>query len=159
MHLPCRMFGREIQRREIVEIVLDVRAFGDGEAHVGEDGNHLVHDLHGRMHRAGTARPRGQGQVDVLGLQPGVQLGAFQLGLAGAQGCRNPVAQAVDHRPLFAPLIRAQRPHPLEQAGDGAGFAEGRDTQFLDRCGGLRAADGVDQVEFELGEIGHCAVV
>ena len=57
MHLPRRMFGREIQRREIVEIVLDVRAFRDGETHVGEDGNHLVHHLHGRMDRAGAARP------------------------------------------------------------------------------------------------------
>src|SRR5690606_254347 len=63
VHLPRRMLGREVQGREVVEVVLDVRPLGDREAHVGEDGDHLVHDLHGRVHPALAARAAGQGQV------------------------------------------------------------------------------------------------
>src|SRR5690606_39414874 len=41
------------------------------------------------------------------------------------------------------------------QAGDGAGLAAGGDARLLDGGGGFRRADGVDQVEFELVEVGH----
>ena len=49
MHLPRRMLGRDVERLEIVPVVLDVRPFGDGEAHVGEDRDDLVGDLAHRM--------------------------------------------------------------------------------------------------------------
>ncbi len=59
MHLPRRVLGREIQRGEVVEVVLDVRPLGEGEAHLGEDGDHLVHRLQGRVHASpcGAAAP------------------------------------------------------------------------------------------------------
>ena len=59
VHLPRRVAGREIERREVVEVVLDVRAFRHREAHLGEHRDHLVHHLQRRMHRALAARRRG----------------------------------------------------------------------------------------------------
>ena len=41
-HLPGRMLRRDVERLEIVPVVLDVRTFGDGEAHVGEDRDDLL---------------------------------------------------------------------------------------------------------------------
>ena len=46
------MLRRNVERGEIVEVGLDVRAFGDGEAHIGEDLGDLVGDL---THRVDTA--------------------------------------------------------------------------------------------------------
>src|SRR5690606_39805916 len=56
-----------------ISVVLDVRALGDGEAHLGEDGDHLVHHLQGRVHRALAARRGGQAEVEALGGEAGVQ--------------------------------------------------------------------------------------
>ncbi len=149
------VLGREVQGGEIVPVVLDVRPLGDREAHLGEDRDQLVHHLHGRVHPALAPRARRQGQVDMLGRQPGLQLGGLQLGLARPQGGGDAVAQAIQQRAALAPLLRAQRAHPLEQAGDGPGLAEGLHAQRLDGGDRVGRADGVDQVEFEFGEIGH----
>ena len=113
MGLARRMLGREVQRREIVEIVFDVRAIGDGKAHLGKNGGHLVHDLHGRMDAAPAARRRGQGQIQTLGGQLGIKGGGFQRGLALGQCRLNPVAQAIDQRPLLAALVRTHAPQTL----------------------------------------------
>ena len=50
--LPRRMLGRNVERGEIVEVGLDVRAFGDREAHIGEDLGDLVGDLAHRVDAA-----------------------------------------------------------------------------------------------------------
>ena len=139
-----------------IRIIAPGRTFRHGEAHLGEDGHHLVHHLHGRVDPAPAARTGRQGQVDALGLKPRVHLGRLQLGLSGGDGRGDPVAQAVDDRPLFAPLIGAHRPHPLQQAGDRAGLAERGDAHLFQGGDAFGRADGVDQFEFECGEIGHC---
>ena len=51
-HLPGRMLGRDVERLEIVPVVLDVRAFGHGEAHVGEDRDDLLGGLADRVDAA-----------------------------------------------------------------------------------------------------------
>ena|GEM_PF-6283577 len=49
VHLPRRVAFGEVERGEIVEVGLDVRAFGDGEAHIGEDRGYFVDYLAHRM--------------------------------------------------------------------------------------------------------------
>ncbi len=51
VHLPGRVTDREVQGREVVEVALDVRAFGHRETHIGEDRRDLVRDLADRMKR------------------------------------------------------------------------------------------------------------
>jgi hypothetical protein len=43
--LAGRMLGRDVQLGEVVVVSLDVRTFGDGEAHIGKDRGDLVPDL------------------------------------------------------------------------------------------------------------------
>ncbi|MNQ92180.1 hypothetical protein D3C85_1075970 [compost metagenome] len=148
VHFPRRVLGREVQGGEVVEVVLDVRAFGHGEAHFGEQGDHLVHDLHGRVHPALAPRTARKGQVDALCQQAGVQLGGLQLGLLGGDGGGDAVAQPVDDRPLLAAFVGAERAHAFQQGGDGAGLADGGDAHLFDRSDAFGRSDGVDQVEF-----------
>ena len=42
VHLAGGMFGRDIEGREIVEVVLNIGAFGHSETHLAEDGQNLV---------------------------------------------------------------------------------------------------------------------
>ena len=52
MILPRGMLGRDVERGEIVEVGLDVGAFGDREAHIGEDLGDLVDHLADRVDAA-----------------------------------------------------------------------------------------------------------
>ena len=57
VHLARRMARREVQRGEIVVVGLDVRPFGDREAHVGEDRGDLVDHLADRVDAAASRAP------------------------------------------------------------------------------------------------------
>src|SRR5208282_1074751 len=46
------MAGREIQLGEIIIVSFDIRPFGDGKAHVGENRGEFVHHLADRMDAA-----------------------------------------------------------------------------------------------------------
>ena len=82
--------------------------FGDGEAHLGEDGDHLVHHLHGRVHRALAARRRRAGSGRRRSAASWASsAAASSAALRAAIGGGDAVAQAVDRRALLAPLVRA----------------------------------------------------
>ena len=85
MHFPRRMAFREIQLGEIVIVGLDVRAFGDGKSHVGENSGEFVHYLAERMNPARFRRRLAQRQCDIdgLGRKPRVERGGLQDVAAG----------------------------------------------------------------------------
>ena len=84
-----RMVRGDVERAEIVPVALDVRAFGDGEAHGAEDRGHLLHGAADRVDQAGGARARRQGDVDALGGQAGFQRGRFQRRAPRLDGLRS----------------------------------------------------------------------
>ena len=59
------MLRRNIECGEIVEVGLDVRAFGDREAHIGEDLGDLVGDLAHRVDAALGKRTFAHGKRDI----------------------------------------------------------------------------------------------
>ena len=65
VHLAGRMALGEVQRGEVVVVGLDVRPFGDREAHVGEDRGELVDHLADRMDAADLGRRLAHRQRDV----------------------------------------------------------------------------------------------
>jgi hypothetical protein len=67
VHLAGRMAVGKVQRGEIVVVGLDIRTFGDGEAHVGEDGGDLVDDLGDRVDAAALGRRGAHRQADIDG--------------------------------------------------------------------------------------------
>ena len=87
VHLPRRMIGRDVQLGEIVVVELDVRAFGDGEAEIGEDRGDLVQHLADRMDRAAAASGRGGSVTSMrLGGEPRVQRRVAERGFARGDG-------------------------------------------------------------------------
>ena len=136
VHLARRMAFGEVQRGEIVVVGLDVRTFGDREAHVAEDRGDLVDHLADRMDAAALGRrlAHRQRHVDRLGGEP--------RGDRRVLAVRRWRAASASVTRFFSPLIagplvwrssgdhRAQR---LQQLGDRALLAERGDAHGLDR--------------------------
>jgi hypothetical protein len=113
---------------------LDIRTFGDGEAHVGEDGGDLVDDLGDGVDAAALGRRRAHRQADIDGFarQPFGDGGVPELGLAGGDGIGDARLEAVDCRTRLLALFRCHLAQALEQFGHRALLAECRDPHRLD---------------------------
>jgi hypothetical protein len=87
----------KVQRGEIVVVGLDIRTFGDGEAHVGEDRGDLVDDLGDRVDAAALGRRRAHWQADIDGFarQPfgdgGVPSSVLRAAMASATRALRPL--------------------------------------------------------------------
>ena len=106
--LPRGVLGRDVELGEVEVVGLDVRPFGDGEAHVGEDLDDLVEHLADGMDAAAGERAEPHGQRDV--------------GLLGLRAGRRARASSAALRASSASLTRALRsltacPKPLRSSG------------------------------------------
>ena len=159
VHFARRMLVREVERGEVMEIVLDVRAFGDREAHLGEDGDDLVHDLQGRMHAAARTARAGQGEVDALVFQTLRQMRGLQRGLARLQRGGHRVAHGVDRRAGGLARLRRQGAEGLQKPGDAPGLAQSRHAHGVQRGQVRNGGDFGFDVVLQVGIGGHCFVV
>ena len=127
-------FG-EIQLGEIVVVGLDVRAFGDGKAHVGEDRGEFVDHLADRMNAARFGRRLAHRQRDVDGLagEPRVERGVAQRGLARGDRARRRDPSGVDQRPCALRSSGVIVPSVVEQRRDRALLAERGDAHGFER--------------------------
>ena len=152
MLLPRGMLGRNVQRIEIVEVVLDVRAFGHGEAEVAENLHHLFPHLGDGMNGAGDLRPHRQRHVDLLGGEPRLKRDLLQLRLAARQGLRHLVLQHVEGGARLLALLGAHGAQALHALGDRALLAERGDAHGFECClVGCGVDLGKDRL-FESGE-------
>jgi hypothetical protein len=150
-HLPRGMLGRDVERGEVVPVVLDVRPLGDRETHLAEDRGQLVDGLADRVHAAIGQRARRQRDVDALARQPRIQLG---LGKADAPRLDQPgdlVLGQIERRAAGLALVGLDRAQRLHQLGDAALLAQPLDAQRLQRrtvggggdpCPGIREQGG-----------------
>ena len=159
VHRPRRMALGNVERGEIVPVVLDLRPRRDREAQIGEDFRQLVHHLTDRMHRAGQRRIGRQRHVDRLGREPRIKRRALQGSLARADCVGNRLAQRVDARTFRLTLLRSHLAERLEQRRHSALFAERLDTNCLDRIEVIRRRDPPQQVASLLIEFsGHSKI-
>gem|GEM_PF-2715262 len=155
MHVAGGMAGRKVEGGEVVEVVLDVGALGQREAHFGEDGDHLVHDLHGRMHAPLAARRGGKGEIQASSGEARVEIGRFQHRPAFGERRGDAVPQSVDRRALLPTRLGRHRAQGLEQRRDCPGLAERPHAHRLERRDIRRGGDFGQEVGFEDGVIGH----
>ena len=66
LHLPGWMFGWDVQGGKIMEIIFDIRTFGDSETHIRKDGGNFVHHLADRMYTPLWLLSNWQGDVDTF---------------------------------------------------------------------------------------------
>ena len=146
VHRPRRMALGHIERGEIVPVVLDLRPGRHGKAHVGKNLGQLVHHLRHRMHRSAHGIGRGQGQVDRLGGQAGIQRGGFKRGFCRRQRLGHPLAQGVDFWPRGLALLWRQSAQRFQQRRDRALLAEKFDPEGLHRIQRVCACDARQRV-------------
>ncbi len=133
MFLPGGMLGRDVQCIEIEPVGFDLRAFGDREAHIGEDGGDLFGDLADRVNRALPARTGGKGHVQPLIAQPLFQRRVGECGLARGQGAVDLSLQGVEPGPGDLPLLGAHLAQFAHLQADFALLADGLHAQILQR--------------------------
>ena len=133
-HLARRMLLRDVERAEVVEVVLDVRALGDREAHLAEDRDDLLGDLADRVNAPVGARPYRQGDVLSLGQQLGVERHRLERGLARRDGVGHRLLELIVALAGRAPRLRLERAEALGQIGDPPLLAERGDPDLLERA-------------------------
>ncbi len=134
MLLPRRVLGWNVELREVEIVRFDVRPFGNGEAHVGEDLDALVVDLADGMDAAvgDGAKANRQSDVCALASEPLRQGPAFQCSLACLECVADARFELVDRLAEGLALLRRQRAERLHQVGDAALLAEHGDARLLD---------------------------
>ena len=112
------MLGRNVERREVVEVGLDMRPFGHGEAHVAEDLDDLIEHLADRVHAAPACSRAGTGRVTstVSVARRASSACVVQHLLAGRDGVRDLRLEPVERRSHDLALFR----HPCRRGPSSA---------------------------------------
>ena len=124
--LPRGMLRRDVERGEVMEIVLDMRPFGNGEAHLAEDRDQLVDRLADRMDAAVVLGLHRQGDVDAFLRQPPIERRALVLLLGFAERGLDHALELVERGAARLALVGSERAERLEQAGELAVATENR---------------------------------
>lgn len=123
----------DVQRVEIIPIRVDLRPFGDGKAHLGQDRGHLFRHLTDRVNGALTHATRRQRHVQPFRPQAFVQRGIAQRGLLGGKGRVDLVLQRIQRRPGDLPLLGRHLAKLAHFQRHFAFFAHGRQADLLQR--------------------------
>ena len=157
VHLARRMAGREVELGEIQVVALDVRPFGDGEAHLGENRGDLVHHLADRVDAPGLdARQRdGQGHVERLALELRLERRPFEHRAARRERFRDLILQRIDGRAALFTLVRRELAERGEQRGNRSLLAERGDARGLERAFIRGALNRGERLPFKDGKVRH----
>src|SRR5690348_4761570 len=133
VHGACRMVRREVQRLEVVPVVLDLRAIGTLVAEPREDRRDAFQRAGDRVDAAALAIAPGQADVELLGSEAAIELGLFQHLLARGQRVGESILHAVHFGAARLALIRRQCTKRLQCSGDDAILAQQSDAQRIER--------------------------
>jgi len=112
------MVRGHVEGFEAVEVVVDLRAVEDVEAHADEDVLDLLANEGEGMLAARSAGPAGQGDVDPLGRKPGVPDPPFERGLGLSDLRFAELLEGVQGLARFLAGLRCEFPQILEEGGD-----------------------------------------
>ena len=157
MHLARRMAGRKVEFGEVVVVALDVRPFGDREAHVGENRGQFVIHLADRVDAAGldAIAAHRQAEVERFALQPRIERLRLQFHATAGERRGRFVLQRVDRRASATALVGRHFAKRGEQRRDRSLLAERGDARRLERRFVVRRGDGGEGLLTQGREIGH----
>ena len=115
---------REVEQLEVVLVGLDVARAVDLEAHLRPDGGDPAQDQRRHVQPAAPRRPAGQGDVEGLGAQAGLQRGALERRLALVERLLQPLLRQVGLAAEGRALARVEVAEAAEQALDRALLAQ-----------------------------------
>ena len=120
LRVARRMVVGEVEQREVVAVVLDLRSLGDAVAEPAEDRDDLVRHPGHRMQRAGERTAAGQRHVDARRPAPGLLGRGRELRLAPLEGDADALLEGVQQlarlRPLLLRHFLEQREERVEEA-------------------------------------------
>ena len=156
LHVARRMFGREVERRENVPVILDLGPVGDGVAQPREDLDDLVLDDRDRVARPQLLGRTGTGHV--FGRSAVVGDRVLKLLAQGVYAVEGRDLEFVELLPHFALEFRGHRLELFHQGVQFALLAEHFDAELLDlgRC--LRF-ELFDTSEKFIDFVGHILIV
>ena len=131
VHLARRVLRRDIERREIVEVVLDVGPFDDAEAHVGENRDQLIQHLADRVNGAVRLRAGRQRDIHPRGRKALVQGGAFHCRAARVEGIGEPALDLVELGAGLLARVDIEPAEALHRLRERRFLAERRDAGLL----------------------------
>jgi hypothetical protein len=126
VHRARRMIRRHVERREVVEILFDLRAVGDIEADRAKDCFDALDRQGDRMQPAGAHTAPGQRDIDPLGGEPLLQQRLAQLRVAQAEQRFHLLLGLVQRLATARLGFAAQRRQRFHQPGERAGLAHER---------------------------------
>jgi hypothetical protein len=129
-----RMVRRDIERRKIHPIGLDVGAFGDFAAHGAEDGGDLLHRPADRVDAAVRVRTRRQGWIEPFRCQASVELGFLQFKAARFDASSERVLQPVQSSAALAALLWRGLPQITQECREATAAAQRRNTDGVPRA-------------------------
>ena len=155
LHRPRRVVGRDVERREVVVVELDLGALDDVEAHAQEDVLDLAPGLGDQVQVAGRQRRvAGQRDVDAVLGQAALELGVLERGRALAEHRLERLAHLVRGLADRAALLRRQVADAAQDAGQLGLAAQVADAQLLERGGLGGGGDGGLRLAAQLVEAG-----
>ena len=135
------MLGRDVERGEVVEIVFDMRPFGDDKAHLAKDRDDLVDGLADRVNAPLAGKRHRQGDVGVLGGEPLFERLPAEPRPRLGERRRDPVLGGVQFGAGAAPRLRIEDPEFPHRQGQAAPPAQHLDPGLLQRFGRCRSSD------------------
>ena len=157
VHLAGRMLGRDVQRREVVEIILDVRPLGDGEAHLAEDRDAFLGHLADRVQMPARPRARRQGDINRLVGEARLERDRIEIGLARCDRILDRILHPVEGLTGLLAGVAVELAQALHLRGDTALLAKRRHADSLERVEIVRRRHFGEQCGLQLGDFrrGH----
>ena len=115
MHRPRRMVRREVERFEVVPVVLDFRTVRQGIPQARKDVGDPLQGRADRMQRAAPGIDAGQGHVNRLACNTRVEHGVVQRDASRAERVRQRVTRTVDLLTRGLARIGWQRSQPFQE--------------------------------------------
>ena len=137
MHRARRMVRGEVQRLEVVPVVLDLGTFGHRIAELRENRLDALARAGERMDGAALAIASRLGDIDAFGRQALFQYRALKGFLACSDRASDLLLRDIDPGATRLALVRRELAERLQFRGDRAVLAEQRDTlrlQCIQRC-------------------------
>ena len=157
--LARRVLEGDVKRGEIVEILLDMRAFGDRETHFAKDRHDLVDRLADRMKPPCGGEGHREGRIGALTGEPLFERGPPEPRGGLAERRRDAVLGGVQRGAGAPALFRLERAQFAHRQGERPTPSEHPDTQLLQRFRGRCGGDlGKDRIRREV-EICHSIVL
>ena len=141
MLLPRRMIGRDVQRREIMKIILNMRTFGDTETQCPENRDDLVDGLADRVNPPRRGPRDRQRHVNPFLRQATVEFSIAQMLRSRFKRGLNLVPNGIDRRPGGPPCIGVKLAQGLQPFGDVALAAKRGNPDLIQDGEGLGRSD------------------